>query len=339
MQGNLLYCKSKGNQEQLALNILQKKKKRDPVDYNSEIPFERVVPQVRFEADQSETPKPNLDFGNINIMKLEGTKQFIEFEKRKLEDQEKMKKLKEKDLPSAISLINKQNNPIMKPKTKLIMPTPQLHDKDLEFLGKMNSQTSMGIGSENAATKALIGNYTIRESTTSVMRTPRQMDSILIQAQNAAAQRNLQTPLLGGQNVQLIDEKYTNNQIPSTPHQFSELIGQANQTPNLRKANLPQQNSILRPLPKMTPMHVNQEEIIDANWEQQQQGQQLNQEKLEKLKQQQLKQSIKAVSYTHLRAHETGRNLVCRLLLEKKKKKKNKNKKQIEKRKHKTNKQ
>ena len=28
------------------------------------------------------------------------------------------------------------------------------------------------------------------------------------------------------------------------------------------------------------------------------------------------------VSYTHLRAHETGRNLVCRLLLEKKKKQK-----------------
>ena len=28
-----------------------------------------------------------------------------------------------------------------------------------------------------------------------------------------------------------------------------------------------------------------------------------------------------AVSYTHLRAHETGRNLVCRLLLEKKKEK------------------
>ena len=31
---------------------------------------------------------------------------------------------------------------------------------------------------------------------------------------------------------------------------------------------------------------------------------------------------LKTVSYTHLRAHETGRNLVCRLLLEKKKKKK-----------------
>src|SRR5665213_832292 len=29
--------------------------------------------------------------------------------------------------------------------------------------------------------------------------------------------------------------------------------------------------------------------------------------------------SCDAVSYTHLRAHETGRNLVCRLLLEKKK--------------------
>src|SRR5665213_1312125 len=30
-------------------------------------------------------------------------------------------------------------------------------------------------------------------------------------------------------------------------------------------------------------------------------------------------QPFNAVSYTHLRAHETGRNLVCRLLLEKKK--------------------
>ena len=35
--------------------------------------------------------------------------------------------------------------------------------------------------------------------------------------------------------------------------------------------------------------------------------------------------SDRTVSYTHLRAHETGRNLVCRLLLEKKKKKKNYN--------------
>src|SRR5674476_1575970 len=34
------------------------------------------------------------------------------------------------------------------------------------------------------------------------------------------------------------------------------------------------------------------------------------------------KKGLGAVSYTHLRAHETGRNLVCRLLLEKKKKKK-----------------
>ena len=34
--------------------------------------------------------------------------------------------------------------------------------------------------------------------------------------------------------------------------------------------------------------------------------------------------AVTAVSYTHLRAHETGRNLVCRLLLEKKKKKQRK---------------
>ena len=38
---------------------------------------------------------------------------------------------------------------------------------------------------------------------------------------------------------------------------------------------------------------------------------------------------VGAVSYTHLRAHETGRNLVCRLLLEKKKKNTDKKKKEI----------
>eukprot|EP00828_Plagiopyla_frontata_P026151 TRINITY_DN3391_c0_g1_i4.p1 TRINITY_DN3391_c0_g1~~TRINITY_DN3391_c0_g1_i4.p1 ORF type:complete len:934 (-),score=97.01 TRINITY_DN3391_c0_g1_i4:110-2911(-) len=40
-----------------------------------------------------------------------------------------------------------------------------------------------------------------------------------------------------------------------------------------------------------------------------------------------LQQGSQPVSYTHLRAHETGRNLVCRLLLEKKKKKRKKRKK------------
>ena len=44
-----------------------------------------------------------------------------------------------------------------------------------------------------------------------------------------------------------------------------------------------------------------------------------------------------SVSYTHLRAHETKANLVCRLLLEKKKKKKRKKKKKNKKKKKKKN--
>src|SRR5659263_714165 len=41
----------------------------------------------------------------------------------------------------------------------------------------------------------------------------------------------------------------------------------------------------------------------------------------------QLSTSVEAVSYTHLRAHETRHDLVCRLLLEKKKKQTKKTKK------------
>ena len=49
-------------------------------------------------------------------------------------------------------------------------------------------------------------------------------------------------------------------------------------------------------------------------------------------------QTIEAVSYTHLRAHETVLDLVCRLLLEKKKRreKKNKKKKKLKHKKKKT---
>ena len=46
---------------------------------------------------------------------------------------------------------------------------------------------------------------------------------------------------------------------------------------------------------------------------------------------------VGTVSYTHLRAHETGRNLVCRLLLEKKKKEKKKKKNKKKKKKQRTN--
>ena len=43
------------------------------------------------------------------------------------------------------------------------------------------------------------------------------------------------------------------------------------------------------------------------------------------------KESVDTVSYTHLRAHETLMNLVCRLLLEKKKRVQTENLKRIKK--------
>src|SRR5678809_1278533 len=49
-------------------------------------------------------------------------------------------------------------------------------------------------------------------------------------------------------------------------------------------------------------------------------------------------ENINTVSYTHLRAHETGRNIVCRLLLEKKKKTNKKKTKTTETKKKKTKK-
>lgn len=62
------------------------------MDYNVEVPFERVPEEV-FPTDDSETPKPNIKLGSIGIQDIEGKMRDDEEKTRRKIDAKRLKKL------------------------------------------------------------------------------------------------------------------------------------------------------------------------------------------------------------------------------------------------------
>jgi pre-mRNA-splicing factor CDC5/CEF1 len=112
---------------------------------------------------------------------MEGRRRDEEEEARRKIDQRRMKKLKERELDQAVNLYNKTTNLLNLKKTKMMLPDPQLKDQDLELLGKLNAVNEVSEHT-NQATRALVGNYSQRESTASVMRTPRAPNTVMREA-------------------------------------------------------------------------------------------------------------------------------------------------------------
>ena len=96
------------------------------VDYNLEIPFERKAPDGRFNTEGAEeNPKADSHKSTIAMQLMESKRRDEEERKRRLLDQKKIKKLKEKNLPKAIEMMNKQSDQqILAFKTELKMPEP-----------------------------------------------------------------------------------------------------------------------------------------------------------------------------------------------------------------------
>jgi pre-mRNA-splicing factor CDC5/CEF1 len=164
------------------------------MNYNKEIPFERLVPKGRFEFGVDEEPNPDPFKSNISLQQMEGGKRDIEMKMRRMQDVKKIKKLKEKNFPQAMDMINKINEGTISHNRKLILPEPQINDEELQSLAKF----STGIDEENINTTSntLVGEYRDRGPTPVTMRTPTLEDNIMKQAQNAAILREADTPLI-----------------------------------------------------------------------------------------------------------------------------------------------
>jgi len=117
-------------------------------------------------------------------------------------------------------------------KTKLILPSPQLHDKELEEMGKLNNLQQGPVGSEDAnATRFLVGNYTEKHATPTPIRTPKVENSILREARHAAGLRDTQTPLVGGEYSAFDDLNITSVVPKSTKIQTPNVLSNKFATP------------------------------------------------------------------------------------------------------------
>lgn len=104
-------------------------------------------------------------------------------------------------------------------------------DKDLELLGKLNSANLIS-NDINPATKALLGDYSQRETTPFSLRTPRFHDAILKEAQNVLALQNVDTPLIGGYNMPLNNPDFSGitprTKVTSTPNILAQTLSNLN---------------------------------------------------------------------------------------------------------------
>merc|ERR1719265_2584644 len=126
------------------------------------------------------------------------------------DDERKLKRLKEDNLPKAIEMINKLNDPQQLIKgTKLSLPAPQLTDAELEAIVKMGADAAaLTAASADSSTASLVQSYGETPGSTP-MRTPKQQNTVLMEAQDAIARTSMQTPLFGAANPKMNDTDWS----------------------------------------------------------------------------------------------------------------------------------
>ncbi|KAI6645934.1 Cell division cycle 5-like protein [Oopsacas minuta] len=189
----------------IELDKLRKKKRRG-VDYNAEIPFEKQVPPGFYDISMETAPVPELGRGTL-LQNLEGMSRDEMEERERKKDKDKQ--AKRKQLLSA--LINQPGSfPELK-RSKLVLPSPQISEQELEEMikvGQVGEQArelanESGVGPSNL----LLSSYSMT-GTSAGLRTPQTPageDFVTREAQNLLLLSQLQTPLKGGEDTPLHD--------------------------------------------------------------------------------------------------------------------------------------
>ncbi|KAL5547358.1 hypothetical protein UlMin_007045 [Ulmus minor] len=197
-----------------AAGIPFEKRKRKGIDYNAEIPFEKKPPPGFYDVTHEESVVEHPKFPTT-IEEIQGKRRVdIEAQLRK-QDVAKNKIAQRQDAPSTIRQPNRSNDPErVRKRLKLMLPTPQISDNELEEIAKMDYASNLLAGSNelaqgNCATVALLANYsqTTRQAMTPLrnpQRTPAgRADAIMMEAENLARLRESQTPLIAGEKPEL----------------------------------------------------------------------------------------------------------------------------------------
>lgn len=196
--------------------IMRMRPKKDGMDYNADIPFEKQPAPGFYDTTQEKNKFVAVPVGK-NLRQLDShkrTRAEDEEERRK-----RVRKAKEmaadKDasshfVPAKDSLIQRQKEEanILK-RRALVLPEPQVGDSELEDIVKIGQagETAKNLvedGGEGAS-QGLLGEYSTLQhaQTARTPRTPAQADNIMAEARNLRNMTMAQTPLLGEANTPL----------------------------------------------------------------------------------------------------------------------------------------
>ncbi|EFJ17860.1 hypothetical protein SELMODRAFT_420607 [Selaginella moellendorffii] len=135
------------------------------IDYNEEIPFEKRPPPSFYDVSNEERKRSDIE---TQLRKQDAARNKIA-----------------QSAPSSIMQISKLNDPeAVRKRTKLMLPAPQISDRELEKVVKMSSSRTIYLERTKGA-PLLVANC----------------DAIMMEAENRL--RETQTPLFGGENPEL----------------------------------------------------------------------------------------------------------------------------------------
>eukprot|EP00418_Pyrodinium_bahamense_P046762 CAMPEP_0179208840 /NCGR_PEP_ID=MMETSP0796-20121207/104152_1 /TAXON_ID=73915 /ORGANISM="Pyrodinium bahamense, Strain pbaha01" /LENGTH=536 /DNA_ID=CAMNT_0020913793 /DNA_START=41 /DNA_END=1647 /DNA_ORIENTATION=+ len=212
------------------ISMAKKFRNRRGIDYAEEVPFEAAPPLGFHAPGPEETPKVTLGLANVTLQAVEDRNREDEEKRRRNDDERKLKRLKQDNLPEAIEMINKLNDPQqLRKRTALSLPAPQLTDEELEQIVKLGADAAaLTAQSADSSTAGLVQSYGETPGSTP-LRTPKQTNSVLLEAQDAIARNSMQTPLYGEQNPVLNDTDWS-GVLPTpktgaiTPNVYAEQV-------------------------------------------------------------------------------------------------------------------
>lgn len=214
------------------------------IDYNAEIPFEKVPAIGFYDTSEEKLEKREPEFNKLRQQDLDGELRTEKEERERKKDKAKLKARKENDMPMAML----QNMEPAKKRSKLVLPEPQISDQELQQVVKLGraSEIAKEVASESGieTTDALLSDYSITPQVSATARTPAPMtDRIMMEAQAIMALTHVETPLKGGLNTPLHTTDFsgtlpqasiaaTPNTVLSTP--FRSITKDGSSTPGFQ---------------------------------------------------------------------------------------------------------
>ncbi|XP_044275145.1 cell division cycle 5-like protein isoform X2 [Varanus komodoensis] len=211
------------------IEIQKKRKKKRGVDYNAEIPFEKKPAPGFYDTSEENYQALDADFRKLRQQDLDGELRSEKEGRERKKDKQQLKRKKESDLPSAI-LQTSGVSEFTKKRSKLVLPSPQISDTELEEVVKVGQaseiarQTAEESGITNSASSTLLSEYNVTNNSIALRtpKTPAAQDRILQEAQNLMALTNVDTPLKGGLNTPLHESDFSGvtpqRQVVQTPN-------------------------------------------------------------------------------------------------------------------------